>query len=178
MTAVSRTLRVSYDVLPPSDNHIREVQYCIVQGKRRATIGYTGDAISYKKTLVRHINDVYFVDVQRFARAHKPTDLYLLTVVLHFPPEDILSAGWLVTNRRGERKAKNPYKRLDVMNRRKLLEDCLSEAIGIDDSLFWEGDNVKLVSQDGGARVDMLLEEVDPTGYGVPAEYVRGAHGR
>lgn len=174
---MSRSLRVSYGVLPPSDNHIRDIQYRFIAGKRKAIIGYTREAEDFKKGLLRHINEAYFFEVQKFARAHTPCAAYLLSTALHFPPGELLNSGWLKVRRNGEREAKNPYKRLDTMNRRKLLEDCLAEALGIDDSLFWEGDNVKLVSVAGSPLVELTLEEVDPRRYGVPEEYLRGADG-
>lgn len=174
----SRALRIEYDALPPSDNHIRDIQYRFIQGKRRAVIGYTPEAENYKKGLIRHINDAYFFEVQLFARGHRPEALYMLQANLSFPLEDILTAGWLQETRSGEKKAKSPYKRLDVMNRRKLLEDALSEAIGIDDSLFWDGEAVKLVGREGVPAVTLMLEEVDPRIFGVPDAYLRGAHAR
>lgn len=173
-----RMLRVLHDRIPPSDNHIRDIGYRFIQGRKRAVICYTKEAENYKKDLVRHINNEYFLEVQAFARGHQPTMLYQLSVVLTFPESEILNKSWLQTTRDGERKALSPYKRLDTMNRRKLLEDCLSEAIGIDDSLFWEGGAVKLVSTDGVPSVALVLEEVDPETFGVPAEYLRRVHGR
>jgi len=177
VSGVRRVLRVSYGVLPPSDNHIRDIQYRFIRGKRMSVIGYTKEAEDFKKGLLGHINQEYFFDVQRFARAHEPWMTYLLSLSLYFPPAELLNSGWLKVRRNGERDAKNPYKRLDTMNRRKLLEDCLSEALGIDDSLFWEGDNVKLVDAETAPLVVMTLEETDPRRYGVPEEYLRGADG-
>lgn len=176
---MSRVLVVEYDKLPPSDNTIKEIGYFFIRGqkKKQPVIRYSTEAENYKKELVRWINDEYFHAVQVFARGHLPEMLYCLQITFEFPQMDILTAGWLQVSH-GERKAKNPYKRLDVGNRRKLLEDSLSEATGIDDSLFWEGDNIKLVSADGDPHVTLMLEERDPVGFGVPEPYLRGLHGR
>jgi hypothetical protein len=165
-------LRITHDELPPSDNHIRDIGYRHVGGKRRALIIYTKEAENYKKGVVRHINDAHFFDVQTFVRDHKPWSTYLLSFVFVFPRDELLTAGWL----KGQ--AKYPYKRVDTTNRRKLLEDALSEAIGIDDSLFWEGSGVKLVGGDSDPpAVHMILEEVDPERYGIPSHYLRGYGG-
>ena len=43
-----------------------------------------------------------------------------------------------VENKGWPKKAKSRYKRVDITNRVKLLEDALSEALGIDDSVFFK----------------------------------------
>ncbi len=167
-----RTLSISHFELPPSDNHIRDIGYRFINGKRRACIVYTKEADNFKKSVVRRINDAYFFEVQEFARAHRPWMTYKLTTVFVFAPEDILTAGWLKGT------AKSPYKRVDTKNRSKLLDDALSEAIGIDDSLFFEGPVIKLVGgDDDPPAVHLVLTEEDPTAYGVPTHYLRGPHG-
>lgn len=159
------SLTVEYTELPPSDNAIRELKYSFAGGKRVTYIGYTKVAEDYKKGVIRALNDMYFVELQRFAKVDTPTALYMLHIVLVFPPEEVLNVSWLTG------KAKNPYKKSDVANRRKLLEDCLSESLGIDDSRFWETPIVKLVGAQ--PKVSMCLHEVNPLDYGVPASYLR-----
>lgn len=173
----ARVLRVEYDQMPPSDNHIREIGFVFMGGKRRTIIKYTKEATNYKKDLVRHINDAYFFEVQRFAKDHHPTMVYTLQFNVYFPVEEILNKGWLDVGHDGERKAKSPYKRVDTLNRHKLVQDALAEAIGIDDSLFFEGDGVKLVVE-RGARIELILEERPPEMFGVPSAYLRGRSGR
>lgn len=172
MNSVQRVLRVTYDDIPPSDNAIREVGYRFVGGKRKAVITYTKEATNFKEALVRYIGSAYFAEVQAFVRGHRPTMVYQLSLVLSFPASQILNKGWLEVSRTGEKGAQSPYKRVDTMNRRKLVEDCLSEALGIDDSLFWEGSAVKLVNTEDASRLDMILEEMDPLHYGVPEVYL------
>ncbi len=169
MTASPRCLIISYDVLPPSDNAIRDIGYVHAGGKRHAVIRYTKEAVDYKKLVMRHINDKHFVEVQRFVKEHKPWMIYALSFFFVFPAEELLAAGWLKGT------TKSAYKRVDVTNRRKLLEDGLSEAIGIDDSLFWEGHGAKMVSTTGAPEVHMILEEMDPLRYGIPTTYLRDA---
>jgi hypothetical protein len=169
---MTRCLSISYGVLPPSDNHIRDVGYTQYGGKRHAMIRYTTEALNYKKLVVRHINDAYFIEVQKFVREHKPWTVYELSFIFVFPSDELLTAGWLKGT------TKSPYKRVDTTNRRKLLEDALAEAIGIDDSLFWEGHGVKLVGGDSAIpEVHMILEEADPERYGVPTPYLRDLRG-
>lgn len=172
---MARILRISFDELPPSDNHIRDIKYIFAGGKRRAVIGYTKQAEDYKKNLCRHINDHYFLEVQKFARAHTPERVYLLSGILCFPAGELLTQGWLKV-RNGQRAAKSPYMKLDTTNRRKLIEDCISESIGIDDSLFWEAHLVKMVGST--PRLELVLEEMDPRDYGVPEAYLGGLRER
>lgn len=168
-----RSLRIEYGMPPPSDNHIRDIGYVRTGGKLRAIIRYTKEALDYKKGLHRCINDHYFHEVQRFAREHRPYMIYRFDMVLALPPEDLLAASWLLP---GKKQAKSPYKKTDILNRHKLLEDVLSEATGIDDSLFWEASGVKLVGGDKLPAVTLLLEEVDSLRYGIPQEFVRRSY--
>jgi len=184
---MGRCLHVVYEILPPSDNHIRSVQYRMVRGKRKAVIGYTKEAEDYKNAFVQTIGDDFFDAIQEFAAGHKPWMVYRLEILLCFPPTQLLNKGWLekwasdsrpgtkIPHKKGERKAKTPYKGLDTLNRRKLLEDGLSEAIAIDDSLFWESGGVKLVLSDCDPRVELILEEIPPALYGIPPEYTDDA---
>ncbi len=76
-----------------------------------------------------------------------PTDpdlIYRFDMVAYF--ESLENPGWFeryskdtfyrageLKHRRGERKAKTRYKRIDVDNRIKFLQDCVSKSIGIPD---------------------------------------------
>ena len=181
-----RTLTVVYSALPPSDNEIRSVQYRYIAGKRKPVIGYTPKAENYKKEFTKAIgeDDDLFLDIQRFRAGHQPWMVYRLEIMLFFPAAQLLNKGWLEKwasdsrpgtkkpHKKGERKAKSPYKRLDSLNRRKLLEDSLGEAIDVDDSLNWQAEITKLVSADGEPRVILVLEERDPADFGIPAAYL------
>jgi Holliday junction resolvase RusA-like endonuclease len=59
-----------------------------------------------------------------------PDALFRLEIHLFF--KAVENKGWC------SGKAKTRYKRIDVSNRVKLLEDALSEATGVDDSLFFQ----------------------------------------
>jgi len=111
----------------------------------------------------------FFVEIQKFRREHEPWHTYSGVIHYHFPPEEILNKSWLAS---GKSKAKSPYKRMDVGNRRKLLEDCVAEAVDIDDSLSFRLELVKLVADDT-PRVEIFLEYENPVCFGVPPEYLR-----
>ena len=72
----------------------------------------------------------------------------------------------------GTRKSGERFKRLDASNRLKLIEDGLSEALGVDDSRFQMGSVLKYMDPDN-PRTEVLIEVVNPMDFGVPKEYVR-----
>lgn len=180
-----RRLVVHYDRLPPSDNHIRNIQYRYIGGGRKAIIGYTQEAENYMKEFRTGVRSPeLYIAIQRFVLGHKPQMTYRLEIHLFFPSNEILNASWLERwasdsrpgskeqHVKGERKAKGPYKRVDSLNRRKLLEDCLSNLVQIDDSLNWTAEVTKFVSPDDKPAVMLILEEQPPEIFGIPPEYL------
>ena len=181
---MSRQLIIEYPTLPPSDNHIRVVQYRFFGKKRKAIVGYSKDAENFLRYFRNWVSadDDLFLEIQRFTSGHKLGMVYRLEILLFFAPEQLLNKTWLerwssdskpgtkTPHKKGERKAKSPYKRLDSLNRRKLLEDCLAEALGIDDSLNWQGEVTKLVAVHE-PKVVLILEETKAESFGIPEEY-------
>ena len=112
--------------MPPSSNHI----YFNIHGGGR---GMTGEAKSWnKKAVIEIINQ----NRLQFAKPLDPNEKYDLT--LHFYFEEIENKGWserfVKGKHAGERKAENRWKRMDLSNRIKLLEDSIKDAVGVDDS--------------------------------------------
>jgi len=126
------------------------------------------EADAYKKAFKEFVRQEIFVAVTKFRRHHCPWFVYHLRMIFHFPPEEILNKTWLKT---GKNKAKSPYKKMDVGNRRKLIEDCLSEAIDIDDSLNFGLELYKVISEDR-IGVEIILEQEDPEQFGIPNRYL------
>jgi Holliday junction resolvase RusA-like endonuclease len=65
-----------------------------------------------------------------------PTRMYWLD--LHFYFKEVINKGWNEYYKRGgkkgQRKAENKWKKIDLGNRLKLLEDTVKIAVGVDDS--------------------------------------------
>lgn len=162
-------LVLTYPVLPPSENHIRQIRWMRKSGQKPKAVGmtYTAEAEGYKREFREYVRTNCFVAVQKFRRDHRPFDVYVLKMLFHFAAEDLLNKGWL---KRGKARAKTPYKRMDVGNRRKLLEDCFSEAIDVDDSLNFGVEMYKFVSTE--PRVELVLEKEDPRSFGVPEAWL------
>jgi Holliday junction resolvase RusA-like endonuclease len=104
--------------MPPSVNKL----YVTVRGRR--ILSSEGKRIKHEITqaVVKHIASM--PDLFREERPLRmEVDLYFNAVE---------NAGW------SKGKAKTRYKRVDVSNRAKLLEDALFSGLGIDDSLIFE----------------------------------------
>ena len=146
-----RVLEVTLPFLPPSENKIRVHRW---QGGQV----YSKEAKDFKRMFLDYIRENYFLEVSSFAKGHSETDMYELEI--HFTFETVVNKGWY------KKRAKNLYKRFDVGNRRKLIEDCLVEALGsIDDSLFFR--LVLTKKQGPKEQVTMVLRSADPKYYGV-----------
>ena len=145
-------LDVFFPDLPPSENKIRVHRW---QGG--AT--YSAEAKLYRRKFIEHMRNNYMVDLVRFTKAHTETSAYILEMDFYFPT--LVNKGW-------PKKAKTFFKKFDVGNRRKLLEDCLSELIGIDDSLFLRLILSKNMGKDTG--VYLRLTPANIKEYGVRHE--------
>ena len=167
---VTRELHLSYTILPPSENEIRELQW-VRKGGRPKAVGmhYTAEADGYRKDFREYMRTHYMVEIQKFRKTHKPWHAYRVWIQFYFPAEEILNKGWLNSVKT---RAKTPYKKMDVGNRRKLLEDCIAAAIDIDDSLSFDLEMTKFVSTE--PLIEIFIAEEDPSFFGIPTDYLRG----
>lgn len=155
-------LEFTYDELPPSENKMRNVGYRYIGGKKKPVIVYTPEAERYKKRVLEHARTEFFVELTKFGKAHKTGDVYSIELVLVFERYDVLTKGWL------SGKAKAPYKKVDAQNRHKLLLDAFSEALGIDDSLFFDVRIQKMVGEeDEEESIAIRIQRVDPAKFDV-----------
>ena len=109
--------------LPISTNHAY-TNITIGKGKKKVTKRVlTKEGRKYKTETKGYIVQHYPMELARI----QPDKPYGYIIQLSFP--NLLNKGWPDT-------AKSRYKKLDASNRVKLLEDALSDALGIDDSCF------------------------------------------
>lgn len=125
---------------PPSVNRA----YATTRGGRRLL---TSEGKLYKQSVRDVIGQLYSGATPELARLGEVP--LSLTVKLYTCVEN---KGW------SEGKAKNRYKRVDVSNRVKLLEDALFEALGVDDCLVFKLTVEKIDSDDEYVHIN--LEEV------------------
>lgn len=108
-------IHIKIPSIPPSSNHA----YATIRGTSKRVL--TTEGRSYKTLTTAHIAQKYPIALKFF----KPNTPYLLLVRFWFSQ---------ITNSGYPKKADNLYKKLDVSNRLKLLEDALKDAGGVDDS--------------------------------------------
>jgi len=158
-----RRLEMTVPFLPPSDNKIRV-------HRRQGGEVYSKEAEKFRTDFRAHVHKNFFLPIQQFVRGHTPTAAYRLVLVFYF--ETLVNEGWLKVGKDGKRGAKGVYKKMDAGNRRKLIEDCLADSIGLDDSLSMELTIVKAMDPEQ-PRVVLFLEEVNPADYGIPPQFLR-----
>lgn len=158
----ARRLEIHFPNLPPSDNHIRV-------HRRQGGEVYSKQAEEYRSNFRAHVHKNYFLPIQKFVQGHLATSAYRLTILFYF--DTLVNEGWLKVGRDGKRGAKTVYKKMDAGNRRKLIEDCLADALGLDDSLTMELTLVKAMDP-ANPRVVLYLEEVNPAEFGIPAAFL------
>ena len=100
----------------------------------------------------------YAADLVKFAAGHSPMSTYEVRIDLFFTKDQVVNKGWP--------KTKTYYKKMDVGNRRKLLEDCLAEVLGIDDMYTFDLRMVKQVTT-GEPYVKITVQQRKHTDYGV-----------
>tara|TARA_Y100001937_G_C6947226_1_gene253015 strand:+ start:98 stop:547 length:450 start_codon:yes stop_codon:yes gene_type:complete len=149
-------MEIIFGQLPPSENKIRVIR---VIGRRPAGMAYTKEASNYKKDFKAHVLKQYASEVVNFAKEHKYDSVYKVHIKLYFNKNQIVNKGWP--------KTKTYFKKMDVGNRRKLLEDCLAEALGIDDMYTFDLRMTKLSSLYDNPLVSISINRVDKKDYGL-----------
>lgn len=152
MLEYTDSLRLWVPFLPPSENRIRV-------HRRQGGQVYSKEARDFQTLFADHLRTSFFTDLAAFVQGHTEKSLYVLRMVFHF--DTVINSGW------AKNQAKTLYKKFDVGNRRKLIEDCLSTALDIDDSVFFEVQLVKRMSQTGEG-VEILLTRAPASSFGVP----------
>lgn len=148
------SLRMVYPVLPPSSNKIYF----------RGTI-LKKEARDYAEKFSFYITQKYLSEISQL----NPEGLFALHLRFFF--ESLVNSTWNDMTLFPSKRAKSRYKKLDLSNRIKLLEDCVRDALDIDDSRTFSASQEK--HQDPkNPRVEIEVEEVSPTLFGI--EEVKG----
>ena len=143
-----------FDQLPPSENKIRIIR--VIRG-RPAGMAYTKVATNYKKDFKKHMLKEYSAQLVNFAKDHKYDSVYKVHIELFFTKDQLVNKGWP--------KTKTYFKKMDVGNRRKLLEDCIAETLGIDDMYTFDLRMTKIASS--CPRVFVTIDREDKKEYGL-----------
>jgi Holliday junction resolvase RusA-like endonuclease len=139
--------------LPLSVNHAYEDNVIVKTGKKgrrkyivNRKLSEEGDA--YKQETSTYLSRYFPEEMQIM----KPNVSLGMAILLDMP--DIFNKGW-------PEKAKTRYKKLDVSNRVKLLEDAIAHAGGIDDSQFV---NVMSAKRQGAEQTSIWIWNADEEG--------------
>lgn len=144
-----------YPVLPPSANHIYIKGHILTTEARR----YSEQFSMYCTQNYMHLINSEL--------SPSPTSLYGLHLRFFF--ETVINKDYNNLKIPESRRAKTRYKRFDLTNRVKLLEDCVRDVIGIDDCMTFVATMEKHMDP-SFPRVEIYVHEVDPSLFGVPPE--------
>ena len=154
--------------LPPTANHIYITDW------RRKMRFLSKEAEAFKKRAISLIQQERLADIGQLKEMMKssPNTVFTVRFEHFFPDDDLLNKTFGAVDKRGVAKkdsAATRYKRMDIMNRGKLVEDALAKATDIDDSLFFRVTHDKYsCSLVGGVpQIRIFLEPVDPRGFGL-----------
>jgi len=163
-----RRICVFVPLLPPSENKIRTITRAQMRGPkmiRPPMIIYTKEAQGWEVDFKAYLKAHHYASINTFRQGHTIHSVYSLTLRVFF--ETLVNKSWLST---GQSKAQTPYKRVDAPNRDKLVVDCFSSFLGIDDSLSMRV-LIEKYMDPTVQGVELTLEEIDPRPFGIPDEY-------
>lgn len=150
-----KILKMVYPALPPSSNHI------YIQGRI-----LTPEARKFGEDFAHHCTQNY---LHLINSELQPTAKSLYAIHLRFYFETVINETYNNTRLPESKRAKTRYKKFDLTNRIKLLEDCVRDAIGIDDCMTFVATQEKHMDP-SFPRVEIYIHEVDPSMFGVPPE--------
>jgi Holliday junction resolvase RusA-like endonuclease len=139
---------IVYPKLPASSNRL------YFKGTR-----LTAEARAYAEAFSYYVVREYLPQISQLNRK----GVYALH--LRFYMSNLVNDSYFAT--KGKR-AETPYKRVDLSNRIKLIEDCIRDAISIDDCQTFAASQEKYQVPEGQERVEILVQEIEPTQFGVP----------
>jgi Holliday junction resolvase RusA-like endonuclease len=93
-----------------------------------------------------------------------PTVIFALHLTFYL---DCINESWDNPNFSPSKRASSRYKRVDLSNRIKLLEDCLKYSVVLDDSLTFSATQEK-VHDPTSPRVRIELVKANPELFGIP----------
>lgn len=157
-------MRIIVPFLPPSSNKIYVTDW---RRKRRFK---SREANAFQEEFRARVVPVYLPWIsQLIGPEQNPCVLYTVAIDFYFPRKEVINKGFDQLDSKGQRKAKTRYKKMDTGNRLKLVNDCLSDALQIDDSHFFQVGGRKIVAESFGVdpQVHIFLTLRDPRDFGV-----------
>jgi len=144
-------LQVTYPELPPTSNRLYF----------RGTM-LTAVAKRYGESFAMFMAQKHGADILEMDRE----SIYALHLRFFF--KKLENAGWNDPKCPPSRRPKSRYKKIDLSNRIKLLEDCVRDALDIDDSQTFAASQEKHQCEEGESeRVEIIIQRVEPGLFGL-----------
>jgi hypothetical protein len=163
-----RRVRLSgvYPGLPPTSNKL------YIFGNK-----LTGPAREFKENFKSYVQQTYGHQISELEepnqkaedgvtdlRTRNPNLVYALTLTFYM---DCLNGTWSDASVPKSRRAAFRFKKADLSNRIKLVEDCIKTALDIDDSLTFASTQMK-VHDPGNERVQFEIVVADTRAFSIP----------
>lgn len=146
-------LKMVFPQLPPSSNNIY-IKGSILKAPARK---YAEDFAKFAAQ--NHLHEISQMNADGVFALH-----------LRFFFDTVVNETWNNPNVKESKRAKSRYKRFDLSNRIKLLEDCIRDALDIDDCQTFAASQEK--HQDpSNPRVEIEVEETSLSLFGVPESF-------
>lgn len=142
-------MEMTYPVIPPTSNKIYF----------RGTI-LTGIAREYAENFAAFAAKNHLHEINQL----NPDGIFALHLKFYF--ETLINESYQNPKVPPSKRAKDRYKKIDLTNRIKLLEDCVRDALDIDDSRTFAASQEKH-HDPTNPRVHIYIEEVSPSSFGV-----------
>lgn len=144
-------LQIDYPIIPPTSNKLYFKGTMLTAVARK----YGEDFSKY--VMQNYGSEILEMDTQSVYALH-----------LRFFFEQLQNARWLDPKCPPSKKPKSRYKKIDLSNRIKLLEDCVRDALDIDDSQTFAASQEKHQVRPGEPeRVQIVIQRVDPSWFGL-----------
>lgn len=144
-------LQVRYTVIPPTSNklYFRGTQLTAVSRK------YAEDFSKFM--MQNHGADILEMD---------KGSIYALHLRFYF--RTLVNVRWNDPKCPPSKRPKSRYKKIDLSNRIKLLEDCIRDALDIDDAQTFAASQEKHQARsEDPEHVDIIIQRVDPSLFGL-----------
>lgn len=149
---MTASLHIVYPEIPPTSNKL------YFRGTRLMP-----EAREYKRRFSAFMAQNYLPQISEL----RPDAIYALHLRFFLP--ELVYASYNNPQVPKSKRAKTRYKRIDLSNRVKLLEDCIRDALAIDDCQTFAASQEK--HQDPSRpRVEIFLQAVRPEDFGLPKE--------
>lgn len=150
-----RTLHVVYPVIPPTSNKL------YIRG-----IILTTKAREYAESFSKYMAQNHLSEISEMNNTGG-----IFALHLRFFLCNLENQRWNDPRCPPSKRPKSRYKRLDLSNRIKLLEDCVRDALAIDDSQTFAASQEKHQTQEGEQeRVEIIVQEIDLEMFGLRSQ--------